>query len=40
MASNWGRWVSLPEALSVNSLLTSACSSWRSGFWSKLLTLT
>ena len=30
----------LAEALSVNSLPTSTCSSWRSGFWSKLLTRT
>ncbi len=30
----------LPDALSVNTLLTPVCSSWRSGFWSKLLTRT
>ena len=30
----------LAEALSVNTLLTWVCSSWRSGFWSKLLTRT
>ena len=32
--------MSLPDALSVNTLLTWVCSSWRSGFWSKLLTRT
>ncbi len=35
-----GALVSLPDALSVNTLLTGVCSSWRSGFWSKLLTRT
>jgi hypothetical protein len=37
--SSSGRWVSLPDALSVNTLPpdTSSC---RSGFWSKLLTRT
>lgn len=30
--------LSLPDALSVNTLATSNCSSCRCGFWSKLLT--
>ncbi len=38
--SSPGRRVSLPAALSVNSRSTGTCSSWRAGFWSKLLTLT
>src|SRR3989339_226447 len=39
-ASNCGRWVSLPEALSVKTLSTLTLSNCLSGFWSKLLTRT
>src|ERR1019366_5751956 len=38
-ACNCGRAVSLPEALSVNDLSSFTPSSWRSVFWSRLLTL-